>query len=280
MTTTDTDEPAAPPGDGGLVRCRLDLAYDGTEFSGWARQHGQRTVEQTVVDALCTVLRLPAAPALTVAGRTDAGVHATGQVVHTDLPAVTDAARLARRLNGVLPGDVVVRAVSPAPPGFDARFAATGRRYRYRVSDRPLDPLRRHDTVAWGRPLQVELMDRAASALVGEHDFAAYCRPRPGATTIRHLKELQVARDEAGTVVIEAYADAFCHHQVRWMVGALLAVGDGRRDVEWPRSVLDARTRDSAVTVAPPQGLTLVAVDYPPDDELAARVAVSRNRRA
>ena len=273
------DEPTSEPADGGLVRLRLDLAYDGTDFSGWARQPGRRTVEETVATAIATVLRLPSAPALTVAGRTDAGVHATGQVAHVDLPEGTEPAGLRRRLAGVLPPDVVVRAVAPAPVGFDARFSAVGRRYRYRVADAPPDPLRRRDTLAWPRPLDPAPMAAAAAALVGDHDFAAYCRPREGATTVRTLRRLEAERAPDGVIVIGAEADAFCHNQVRAMVGALLAVGDGRRPIAWPGQVLAAKVRDSAVTVAPAHGLTLVAVDYPPDDELGTRAIAARARR-
>jgi tRNA pseudouridine38-40 synthase len=276
-STYDDDAPASPPGDGGCVRLRLDLAYDGTDFSGWARQPGRRTVEETLAAAIAVVLRLPEPPRLTVAGRTDAGVHAAGQVAHVDLPVGADPVGLTRRLAGVLPADVVVRSVVVAPSSFDARFAAVGRRYRYRVTDGPPDPLRRHDTLVWPRPLDVEAMSAAAVGLAGEHDFAAYCRPREGATTVRELRSLTVRR--ADVVLVEAAADAFCHNQVRAMVGALLTVGDGRREPGWPRQVLDTRVRSSEVTVAPPHGLTLVGVDYPPDDQLAERVSTTRTRR-
>jgi tRNA pseudouridine38-40 synthase len=277
------DEAATVPTGGGLaavrtMRVRLDLAYDGTHFSGWARQRGRRTVEGVLAAALATVARLPDEPTIVVAGRTDAGVHATGQVAHVDLPADIDPQRLAARLRGVAPADLVVRAVSTAPAGFDARFAALARSYRYRVTDGSPDPLRRHDTLAWRRPLDAALMHEAAQRLVGEHDFAAYCRARPGGTTIRTLRRLDVGRD-GDVVVVSAEADAFCHNQVRAMVGALLAVGDGRRPVYWPGQVLLAGVRDSGVTVAPAQGLTLVRVDYPPDDALAARAAATRTRR-
>jgi tRNA pseudouridine38-40 synthase len=274
--TTDTDEPGTEALGGGLVRVRLDLSYDGTDFSGWARQPGRRTVEETLAAALAQVLRLAAPAALVVAGRTDAGVHATGQVAHADLPE-TDIATLARRLRGALPSDVVVRRIELAPPGFDARFSATARSYRFRVSDQTPDPLRRRDTLDWSRPLDVEAMQAAAALLVGEHDFAAYCRRREGATTIRHLRCLEVAREDA--VIITAVADAFCHNQVRAMVGALLAVGDGRRPVPWPGEVLTAGVRDSAVTVAPAHGLTLVTVDYPPEEHMARRAREARQRR-
>ncbi|HWC34265.1 MAG TPA: tRNA pseudouridine(38-40) synthase TruA [Mycobacteriales bacterium] len=277
--TSDSDEPAFPSGDGGLVRLRLDIGYDGTDFSGWARQPGRRTVQETLEAALATVLRLDGPPSLTVAGRTDAGVHATGQVAHVDLSPVVDPDEVRRRLAGVLPADLAVHRVGPAPAGFDARFAAAGRRYRYRVTDGTPDPLRRRDTLVWKRPLDEAAMHRAAQGLVGEHDFAAYCRPREGSTTVRTLRALDVTRDPDRVVVVTAHADAFCHNQVRAMVGALLAVGDGRRPVGWPAEVLRARVRDSAVNVAPPQGLTLVAVDYPPADEMSAQVERTRRRR-
>lgn len=261
------------------VRLRLDLAYDGTEFSGWARQPGLRTVEDTVARALLTALRLPEVPSLTVAGRTDAGVHAAGQVAHVDVADATDIERLPRQLAGLLPADVVVRRVTVAAPGFDARFAATGRRYRYRVTDLAPDPLRRRDTLAWPRPLDAPAMNEAAAGLVGEHDFAAYCRPREGATTVRTLRRLKVERESDGVVVATVEADAFCHNQVRAMMGALLSVGEGRRPTSWPAAVLAARVRDSAVTVAAPHGLTLMHVDYPPADQLAAQASRTRQLR-
>jgi len=277
--TDNDDKPAVPLGTGGLVRLRLDLAYDGTEFSGWARQPGLRTVEDTLARALSTALRLPEVPALTVAGRTDAGVHASGQVAHVDVPESSDLDALPRRLGGLLPPDVVVARITVAAPGFDARFSASGRRYRYRVTDLPPDPLRRRDTLAWPRPLDAPAMDEAANGLIGEHDFAAYCRPREGATTVRTLRRLRVEREHDGVVVATVEADAFCHNQVRAMMGALLAVGEGRRPPSWPADVLAAGVRDSAVTVAPPHGLTLAHVDYPSADQLAAQAIRTRQLR-
>jgi tRNA pseudouridine38-40 synthase len=275
----DVDEPALPTGEGGLVRLRLDLSYEGTDFSGWARQPGRRTVQETLETAIAMVLRLDAAPALTVAGRTDAGVHALGQVAHVDLPSGVDPSLLKRRLSRALPTDVAVTSVARAAPGFDARFSAVGRRYRYRVADRALDPLRRHETVAWRRPLDEAAMSAAAQGLVGGHDFAAYCRPREGSTTVRTLRLLEVTREADEVVVLNAHADAFCHNQVRAMVGALLAVGDGRRPIQWPAEVLRAKVRDPAVTVAPPHGLTLLGVDYPAAAELAEQARRARRRR-
>jgi tRNA pseudouridine38-40 synthase len=235
-------------------------------------------VQGAVEDALAVVLRLDAPPALTVAGRTDAGVHAHGQVAHVDVP--TDADNLARHLNGVLPTDIRVRSVTVAPAGFDARFSALSRRYSYRVADGFVDPLRRHDTVGHGKPLDLIAMSDASSLLLGEHDFAAYCRQREGASTVRRLLRLDWARGGDDVAVATVEADAFCHSMVRALVGALLAVGDGRRPMQWPADVLAARTRDSAVMVAPAHGLTLEEVRYPPDDQLAARAEETRRLRA
>jgi tRNA pseudouridine38-40 synthase len=234
-------------------------------------------VQGALEDALAVVLRLDAAPTLTVAGRTDAGVHARGQVAQVDVP--TEHENLARHLNGVLPPDIRVRDVTVAPEGFDARFSALSRRYSYRVADGFVDPLRRHDTVAHGKTLDLVVMNDASALLLGEHDFAAYCRQREGASTVRRLLRLDWQRDD-GVAVATVEADAFCHSMVRALVGALLAVGDGRRPVGWPGDVLAARVRDSAVTVAPAHGLTLEEVRYPDDEQLAARAEETRRLRA
>jgi tRNA pseudouridine38-40 synthase len=239
-------------------------------------------VSGEIEEALARILRLPELPRLTVAGRTDAGVHAIGQVAHADLPPTEETA-LARRLNRLLPEDVRVRQVAVAAPGFDARFSALSRCYRYRLSDAPygVDPLRRHHSVTARRTLDVAAMARAAAGLVGEHDFAAYCRRREGATTVRQLLRLGVFRDEAvpTDISVVAEADAFCHSMVRALVGALLAVGEGRRPVGWPATVLAGRQRDAAVLVAPARGLTLEVVRYPPDSELAERARRTRRVR-
>ncbi|NHC15874.1 tRNA pseudouridine(38-40) synthase TruA [Motilibacter deserti] len=264
------------------VRIRFDLGYDGTAYAGWARQPGQRTVQGTLEEALGLVWREPVA--LTVAGRTDAGVHARGQVCHVDAPTAAwerTGPTLVRRLAGMLPDDVRVRSAAPAPDGFDARFSALSRRYAYRVRDdaTKADPLERAWVLRHPRPLDLEAMQLASQLLLGEHDFAAYCKRREGATTVRELLLLEWARDDAGRAVATLVADAFCHSMVRALMGALLAVGDARRDVEWPRSVLDARLRDPGVTVAPAHGLVLEEVRYPADDELAARAAQARRVR-
>ena len=288
----DTHEPDVPAGDVGLVRLRLDIAYDGTDFSGWASQPGRRTVQGDLEAALATVLRLDEPPRLTVAGRTDAGVHARGQVAHVDVrpeglsaagrDGVADRAgfaRLARSVNGVLAGDLSVRDIAAAPAGFDARFSAIARRYSYRVADGWLDPLRRRDTLFHPRALDLDAMNEAARALLGEHDFAAFCRRREGATTVRGLIAFEWHRDDAGVAVARVEADAFCHSMVRSLVGAVIAVGDGRFDVGWFRSLLDARARESAVHVVGPHGLTLEEVRYPDDEQLAERAQATRQRR-
>jgi tRNA pseudouridine38-40 synthase len=267
------------------VRLRLDVAYDGAGFSGWAAQPGRRTVQGELETALATVLRLPGA-AVTCAGRTDAGVHARGQVCHVDVPDTEPTgpdslAGLRRRLAGVLSPDVRVRAVGVAPDGFDARFSALWRRYAYRVCDDPagLDPLHRHHVLGWPRPVDVDAMNTAARPLLGEHDFAAYCRRREGATTIRTLLDLTWERRPDGLVVARVVADAFCHHMVRGLVGALLTVGEGRREPDWPAAVLAAGRRDPAVRVVGPHGLTLEEVGYPDADGLRARAERARRVR-
>ncbi len=230
-------------------RVRIDLSYDGGGFSGWARQPGQRTVQQVLEDALSQVLRADPPVQLTVAGRTDAGVHARGQVAHADLPlaAWLDAAPvILRRLARLLPPDVRVRRIGVAPDGFDARFSALSRRYSYRVCDEVTgpEPLRRHDTLWTRREIEIGPMNEAAALLLGEHDFAAFCRRRAGATTVRELLALSWTRPEATVAEATVIADAFCHSMVRALVGALLKVGDGSRPPSWPAQVLTAQVRD------------------------------------
>jgi tRNA pseudouridine38-40 synthase len=268
----------------GFVRVRLDLSYDGAEFSGWAKQRTRRTVQGELESAIQTVLRLPDPVDLTVAGRTDAGVHARGQVAHVDLPEDVwhaQGEKLLRRLAGKLPWDVRVWRVSQAPYGFNARFAAIWRRYAYRVGDHPggVDPLLRGHVLWHDRPVDVELMNEAARRLLGEHDFAAYCKKREGATTIRTLLELYWERDANGLAVATVRADAFCHNMVRALVGAMILVGDGHRPVGFPGEVLAGRVRHSAVNVVRPHGLTLEEVGYPADELLAARNKEARNMR-
>lgn len=260
------------------VRTRLDIGYDGTAFSGWAAQPGRRTVQGVLQDGLAAVVRHPIG--LTVAGRTDAGVHAIGQVAHADLPSAFDPSSMTRSLRGVLPPDVRVHRIAVVPAGFDARFSALWRRYTYRISDEMagVDPLRRAFVVGWRRSLDVDAMSRAGAALIGEHDFAAFCRRRDGATTIRVLQSLDVERS-GDEIAVVMQADAFCHSMVRSVVGALAAVGEGRRDLAWLMALLDSSSRVDDITVAPAHGLTLVEVGYPPDAQFAARAAVTRAKR-
>ena len=273
------------------MRLRLDLAYDGTDFHGWATQPGLRTVQGTLEAALAQILRLEAAP-VTCAGRTDTGVHARGQVVHLDVDDEVLAASagrstrppaeaLLRRLNGILPADVRVHRTSVAPEGFDARSSAVWRRYAYRIADAPalVDPLARRWVLAWGRALDLEAMNEAASLLQGEHDFAAFCKKREGATTIRTLLELSWQRDDAGLAVATVRADAFCHNMVRALVGAMITVGEGRREPGWAGEVLRRAERDPRVTVVHAHGLTLEEVGYPSDAELATQAEAARRLR-
>jgi tRNA pseudouridine38-40 synthase len=276
---TEPDEPASPAGGGGLVRLRLDLGYDGTDFAGWAAQPGLRTVQAVLESALGTLFRVPRVPVV-VAGRTDAGVHASGQVCHCDVEAERweqQRERIIRRLAGLLPPDVRVHSAMVAPAGFDARFGALWRRYRYRICDADygVPPLRRVDTAGWKRALDTAAMDRAGQRLLGLNDYAAFCRRREGASTVRCVQQLAVSRT-GDLIEIEVQADAFCHSMVRSLVGALAAVGDGSRDADWPHRLLSLDRRSDEVPVAPAHGLTLLAVGYPADSGLAARAAETR----
>jgi tRNA pseudouridine38-40 synthase len=289
-------EPAAPLGGGGLapsLRIRLDFGYDGTAFSGWAMQPGKRTVEDLLSSALTLILRATRPVRLVVAGRTDAGVHARGAVAHADVDPAgwallpgrsvrSPAESALARLNGVLPADVVIHAVSVAPEGFNARFSALERRYLYRICDQPqlLDPLRRADTLVHRRPLDVPAMHAAAQGLLGLHDFAAFAKKRDGATTIRTLLEFSWVRGGDGVVEARVVADAFCRSMVRALVGAVIPVGEGRQPVDWPARVLVAGRRHPGVVVMPAHGLSLEQVTYPPDVDLDSRHRESRVRRS
>ena len=273
------------------MRIRLDLSYDGTDFYGWATQPDLRTVQGALQDALAMALRIPSVRVV-CAGRTDTGVHARGQVVHFDVdPAALAASAgrskgpapdaLVRRLNGILDGDIRIRRAVVADPGFDARFSAVWRRYAYRIADRPdlIDPLTRHHVLAWEHRLDVEAMNAGAAHLVGLRDFAAFCKRREGATTVRTLIELEWTRTPAGLVEGRVVADAFCHTMVRSLVGCLVIVGERRRPPEWAAEILAGRTRDSSMTVVHARGLTLEEVAYPAADELAAQAVRTRARR-
>ena len=294
---SEQHRPAAVPssGDPADVRVRLDLAYDGGAFHGWARQPGLDSVQGALEDGLERILRRPVRTV--VAGRTDAGVHARGQVVHLDLaegewagltrgrPGLEPASSLTRRLGGVLSrwgGAVVVHRARRAPAGFDARFSALWREYEYRIHDAPAarDPRTRGFTHWHGAALDERLMSVEADAALGLHDFLSFCRPRAGATTIREVQRLEVRRDAEGVVCVRIRADAFCHNMVRAIVGALIQVGEGAREPGWLGRRVASPARDSEVRLAPPGGLTLLAVGYPDDaEQLRRRAEGTRAKR-
>ena len=283
-----------------MRRLRLDLGYDGTDFRGWAAQPGLRTVQGEIEAALAMASREEAT--MTVAGRTDAGVHARHQVCHVDISdeawarLTPTASSIVRRLNKILSGrygerargrdlaaargtcDVRIYSAAVVGPSFDARFSALGRRYAYRVSDRP-EPLGRWDRLWVEDPLDVAAMNEAGAALLGEHDFLGFCRPREGATTIRTLRTLRAEREADGTLVFRVEADAFCHSMVRSLIGALLLVGTGARGTDYPAAILAARSRSEAAPIAPAHGLTLEGVDYPDPSQWGARANQARARR-
>ncbi len=279
------------------MRIRIDLAYAGGDFKGWAKQPAFRTVQGELEVALATVLRVPQVQ-VTCAGRTDAGVHARGQVCHVDLDEHLIAAagatrsgasegelatytRMARRVNGLLPPDVRIHRITTALPGFDARFSAIWRRYAYRIADDPayVDPLTRGHVLTWPRALDVARMNEAAEDLLGLRDFASFCKRREGATTVRTLLDLHWRRTDEGIVEGTVRADAFCHNMVRSLVGCLVAVGDGRQQPTWAGEVLQAAQRHPAVTVVAPHGLTLEEVGYPDAAGLAEQAERARAKR-
>ncbi len=289
----NTDEPAVDAVDGGfrrvgdLVRLRLQIGYDGTDFAGWARQPGQRTVCGELERVLSVILREQVT--LTVAGRTDAGVHAVGQIAHCDVSVASlqtrsidgDPAMLVRRTAKMLTPDIRVKSVDAVSTDFDARFSALRRHYRYRLADRPwgAEPIRARDTAQWPRALDLHAMRAASVELVGLHDFAAFCKRREGATTVRDLQRYEWSIDDDGVLIAHVTADAFCWSMVRSLVGAVGAVGEGRRTPQWCAGLLTERSRSSSVPVAPACGLTLMSVDYPPAKQWAQRSQVARETR-
>jgi tRNA pseudouridine38-40 synthase len=271
-------EPTLYP-ESGFRRLRLDISYDGTNFSGWAIQPDRRTVQQSVEDAICIVSQAKAETI--VAGRTDAGVHATGQVIHVDVPESLELDDLAYKLNRILDEDIRVNKIQIAPPAFHARFSALRRYYEYRILDenKVIPPLARFNTASWYRPLDVDQMNHASALLLGTHDFAAFCKYREGATTIRTLETYQWRRDREGYLVADVVADAFCYSMVRNLVGAIVCVADGRKESDWISTLLENKERVSDSLVFPARGLSLYKVDYPDDAELLERAAKTIARR-
>ena len=255
-------EPTLYP-ESGFLRLRIDLAYDGTGFSGWAAQPDLRTVQSEIEKALAIITQSHIETV--VAGRTDAGVHATGQVVHADVPAITELHQLKFRMNQILDTDVRVLAAGLAPVGFHARFSALRRHYSYKILDntQTISPLQRFDVAPWYRHLDVELMNQASALLLGEHDFVAFSKFREGATTVRELQRFQWSRSGDGLLIGDVVANAFCYSMVRHMVGAVVCVADGRFGLDWISQTLANKVRISEGQVFPACGLNLAQVDYP-----------------
>jgi tRNA pseudouridine38-40 synthase len=271
-------EPTLYP-ESGFLRLRLDLAYDGTNFSGWGKQPDRRTVQEEIEKAIATITQTKIDSI--VAGRTDAGVHASGQVIHVDVPETTNLDELGYKLNRILDTDVRIMNVTVAPPAFHARFSALRRHYTYKILDgnQVISPLHRFDVASWYRPLDIAAMNQASALLLGDHDFAAYCKFREGATTIRQLQKFEWIRDSEGFLIGDVVADAFCYSMVRNLVGAVVCVADGRFGPEWIAQTLANKVRISDSLVFPSCGLTLRQVDYPSDSELLERAAKTVARR-
>ncbi len=271
-------EPTLYP-ESGFRRLRVDIAYDGTNFSGWAIQPDRRTVQACIEEAISKIARVNVETI--VAGRTDAGVHATGQVIHVDVPEEMGIEDLGYKLNRILDEDVRINGIEIAPPAFHARFSALRRYYEYRILDenKVIQPLARLNTASWYRPLDMDLMNRASALLLGTHNYAAFCKYREGATTIRTLETYQWRRDAEGVLVADVVADAFCYSMVRNLVGAIVCVADGRKDPEWITTLLEDKERVSDSLVFPARGLTLYKVDYPDAAELLERAKKTVARR-
>lgn len=274
---------------GGFTRLRIDFGYDGTDFFGWSKQPELRTIQGAFLEALTLIFGESEIDfSLRVAGRTDAGVHALNQVAHFDLTE-TQLARLGRetiediayKLNRLLAQDIRVTAVGVAPAGFDARFSAINRRYRYRLADNLAfkNPLETRFTLDVAGQLDIDAMNEAGNHLLGLHDFASFCKPREGSTTIRELQEITVSRGHGQVVEIEIQADAFCHNMVRSIVGALIAVGQGRATPAKVKQLLEQANREGSYKVVSPHGLSLLKIGYPADDQLAAQAEKAQNLR-
>ncbi len=257
--------------EGGFRRLQINFSYDGTNFQGWAKQPNYRTIQGVLEELIGKIVR--AKVDCVTAGRTDAGVHATGAVLHVDIPEQElDIANFAFKLNRILEEDIRITSVREAPEGFHARYSAIARHYEYKIADgdRPISPLERHFVADWYRPLDLELLRASSHSLLGTHDFAAFCKWRENATTIRTLKDFSWNRDESGLLIAHICADGFGYNMVRNLVGAAVCVGEKRYDLDWIRRVLTEKSRVSDSYVFPSRGLTLVKVDYPDDAQLPA----------
>ena len=271
-------EPTLYP-ESGFLRLRLDIAYDGTNFSGWAKQPDRRTCQELLESTISKIARFKVETV--VAGRTDAGVHATGQVVHVDVPENLDLEDLTYRINRIMDEDLRITKISIAPPAFHARFSALRRSYCYKILDnnQVIPPLNRADVAPWYRTLNLDLLNEASALLLGSNDFAAFCKFREGSTTVRNLEKFSWIRDSDGFLIADVVADAFCYSMVRNLVGAVVCVADGRFEPEWVATTLKNRERISDSLVFPARGLTLYKVEYPPDSELLERVKITVAKR-
>jgi tRNA pseudouridine38-40 synthase len=271
-------EPTLYP-ESGFLRLRLDIAYDGTNFSGWAKQPDRRTCQELLESTISKIARFKVETV--VAGRTDAGVHATGQVVHVDVPENLDLEDLTYRINRIMDEDLRITKISIAPPAFHARFSALRRSYTYKILDnnQVIPPLNRTDVAPWYRTLDLDLLNEASALLLGSNDFAAFCKFREGSTTIRNLEKFSWIRDDDGFLIADVVADAFCYSMVRNLVGAVVCVADGRFEPQWVVTTLKNRERISDSMVFPARGLTLYKVEYPPDEELLERVKITVAKR-
>ena len=272
------NQPTLNP-ESGFFRVRITLSYDGTNFFGWGKQADRRTVQGELEAALFKLFQQQLDTV--VAGRTDAGVHASGQVCHVDLPE-NEYTDIAYRLNRILTEEIRIKSVERTSPDFHARFGALRRHYIYKIKDGNgyIEPTARLDIAPWYRDLNVDLMNQAAATLIGEHDFFSYARYRENATTIRELQRFEFERNEDGLIIARLSADAFLYNMVRSLIGTMVYIGEGRFNTDWAREVLEKRERPSDSLVFPAKGLTFTGVDYPADSELHARILKTMAIRA
>ena len=268
------NQPALNP-ESGFFRAKISLSYDGTNFFGWGKQSDRRTVQGEIEAALKTLYRQDLETV--VAGRTDAGVHASGQVIHVDLPIGDfgfDFEDLSYRLNRILSEEIRIKSAERASKDFHARFGALRRHYIYKIQDGLgiIEPVKRLDITPWYRDLDIQRMNQAAATLIGEHDFFSFARFRENSTTIRTLERFDFQRDEQGLIISNIIADAFCYNMVRSLIGTMVYIGEGRFPITWAREILEKHERPSDSLVFPARGLTFIGVEYPQDSLLANRV--------
>lgn len=257
----------------GFIRIRGEVAYDGKDFSGWGFQPDRRTVQGSLEEAFTQIIGGDRT-VVQCAGRTDAGVHASGQVMHLDIPVEWSErlSDLAYKVNAILDDDVVVKALVHTNQNFDARFAALSRSYTYFIQEGLRDPLTRDRVYQHRAYLDVEAMNDASQVLLGLHDFSAFCKKTDYGTSIRNLKKFTWTRTSDGLIRVDITSDAFCYSMVRALVGAVISIGEGKRTKEWLAGYLAKGEKDPAVYLVPGHPLTLVAVEYPEESEYADRI--------